>query len=776
MMITFWALITPIVIAPSFQETYVLAILSAFFGTWMLFAVNEAASQLEQPFDDADNDLPILYYSLAFQEEISTLLNMKFPSIHDHYSFVEEVKRYKRRGRRFSAVDGFQADIDLESNSTSSTDLNTNSLGKTNAKFCERVHLSEPISMHSSSTPQKKKSTGRDSETKKFQRTGSLRGLFRSKGESPELVSDKSKGVRSTGNEFSVPKRYSAHSPISSPEEPPSDLLFDDASANVLAKRGYHYSHSADSIDHSFKNSFRKSELEFSVSDAFKNTFKVKRVTKKGNSRYGQHSVNSIENYKTAHLDVKKKSERTTSTQQGLSGLYSLFPSLLSSQQSTSASNTRRNERAKLPLHSEDQSPAAIQRSKSKKYDEEDEREDIETGEYHKQRNQTSWSSSTNQRASIGKSLIKKQASMDDRLFDSDDSDSELKTEQFKSARAKNETDSRPTAASSLVAEEEGDNENDDRDDRDGGDETSEQDDNVRLFQASDLEDPPSDLAAQDLKLTAEDIAWKKVSSATKNKLQVLFNLNEDQVPKQAVHETIKVKRAMSHYHLSHKNQELKRLALSRATSRVRSTSDSRNVRELPRARRVKHLLKLDENDAVAAADLAKFGHRMKKTNFNITTSHELNKRSQLTRLKSHRIPLRSISEKTGLLDVSKGKEAHDDSFISLQGQKMPMSNTLNGATGKKMLDLLMSQMKNHQRDHGVEHQQVDVKERVFKRDLNKSRRDHHKRGIIAVSKKHVPVQFLKSKFKIQHAPKLYVDETSPFSLLRKQGVFDRVR
>lgn len=95
MMISLWAIATPIVISPVFTGSYVGAGSIAFFGTWVLFAVNEAASQLEQPFDDAANDLPVLYYSLCFQDEISAMLNLECPSVEVSSSLYKKTNKEK---------------------------------------------------------------------------------------------------------------------------------------------------------------------------------------------------------------------------------------------------------------------------------------------------------------------------------------------------------------------------------------------------------------------------------------------------------------------------------------------------------------------------------------------------------------------------------------------------------------------------------------------------------------------------------------------------------
>lgn len=49
-MISFWSVLTPIIVSQFFTGSYVISFATSFISTWMLFAVNEAASQLgKQP-------------------------------------------------------------------------------------------------------------------------------------------------------------------------------------------------------------------------------------------------------------------------------------------------------------------------------------------------------------------------------------------------------------------------------------------------------------------------------------------------------------------------------------------------------------------------------------------------------------------------------------------------------------------------------------------------------------------------------------------------------
>lgn len=62
MMIVVWSILTPFVTAAFVPQGYGFGFCISFFSSWMLFGVNEAASQLESPFDGTGfMDFPIYY-------------------------------------------------------------------------------------------------------------------------------------------------------------------------------------------------------------------------------------------------------------------------------------------------------------------------------------------------------------------------------------------------------------------------------------------------------------------------------------------------------------------------------------------------------------------------------------------------------------------------------------------------------------------------------------------------------------------------------------------
>lgn len=76
-----WVFLTPIIVAAFFPQSYILAPLIAGSSTWILFAVNEVASILENPWEVASNNLPSVYYTLIFEEDMTSLQYVKYPSV-----------------------------------------------------------------------------------------------------------------------------------------------------------------------------------------------------------------------------------------------------------------------------------------------------------------------------------------------------------------------------------------------------------------------------------------------------------------------------------------------------------------------------------------------------------------------------------------------------------------------------------------------------------------------------------------------------------------------
>ena len=78
-MIYTWALIMPIIVGTFFPRSYFLAFLIAGSSTWILFAVNEVAAILENPWEEASNNLPALYYTVAFEDDVGSVKFIKYP-------------------------------------------------------------------------------------------------------------------------------------------------------------------------------------------------------------------------------------------------------------------------------------------------------------------------------------------------------------------------------------------------------------------------------------------------------------------------------------------------------------------------------------------------------------------------------------------------------------------------------------------------------------------------------------------------------------------------
>mmetsp|Transcript_11598 Transcript_11598/g.22820 ORF Transcript_11598/g.22820 Transcript_11598/m.22820 type:complete len:796 (-) Transcript_11598:1754-4141(-) len=81
MMIHTWAILTPIIMASFFPTSYVLAGAIAGASTWILVAVNETAAQLELPFEPSVNNLPTVYYTVAFDDDMSSIQYMEVPEV-----------------------------------------------------------------------------------------------------------------------------------------------------------------------------------------------------------------------------------------------------------------------------------------------------------------------------------------------------------------------------------------------------------------------------------------------------------------------------------------------------------------------------------------------------------------------------------------------------------------------------------------------------------------------------------------------------------------------
>lgn len=68
-----WCIFTPFIIARFITST-VFAALASGLSTWILFAINEAAAELENPFDSSTvNDLPLRYYEHVFATDMDAI-------------------------------------------------------------------------------------------------------------------------------------------------------------------------------------------------------------------------------------------------------------------------------------------------------------------------------------------------------------------------------------------------------------------------------------------------------------------------------------------------------------------------------------------------------------------------------------------------------------------------------------------------------------------------------------------------------------------------------
>mmetsp|Transcript_14510 Transcript_14510/g.26021 ORF Transcript_14510/g.26021 Transcript_14510/m.26021 type:complete len:474 (-) Transcript_14510:202-1623(-) len=67
-----WAVITPIFMVRFLHEVVFVSMFLSFLATWIIFGVNESATQLENPFDGDDNDVPLLYFDTVFDDAIAS--------------------------------------------------------------------------------------------------------------------------------------------------------------------------------------------------------------------------------------------------------------------------------------------------------------------------------------------------------------------------------------------------------------------------------------------------------------------------------------------------------------------------------------------------------------------------------------------------------------------------------------------------------------------------------------------------------------------------------
>jgi hypothetical protein len=78
--IHFWLFLSPVFVGTFLPGSSGLAFITALSGTWILFAVNEVSAQLEGPFEEAENDLPIVHYQIRFNDAINAINHLDPPS------------------------------------------------------------------------------------------------------------------------------------------------------------------------------------------------------------------------------------------------------------------------------------------------------------------------------------------------------------------------------------------------------------------------------------------------------------------------------------------------------------------------------------------------------------------------------------------------------------------------------------------------------------------------------------------------------------------------
>lgn len=74
-----WCVGMPFIVGRYLPGSSVYAAFVAGVSTWILFSVNEAAAQMENPFDGNHNDLPMRYYEHVFATDLDALLYQQTP-------------------------------------------------------------------------------------------------------------------------------------------------------------------------------------------------------------------------------------------------------------------------------------------------------------------------------------------------------------------------------------------------------------------------------------------------------------------------------------------------------------------------------------------------------------------------------------------------------------------------------------------------------------------------------------------------------------------------
>jgi len=89
-MIHIWMLLTPVVVGTFFPKTILLSFLIAMSSTLTLFAVNELAAILENPWEESINNLPAVYYTIAFDDDMSSIQYMELPQAFEQENITAE--------------------------------------------------------------------------------------------------------------------------------------------------------------------------------------------------------------------------------------------------------------------------------------------------------------------------------------------------------------------------------------------------------------------------------------------------------------------------------------------------------------------------------------------------------------------------------------------------------------------------------------------------------------------------------------------------------------
>eukprot|EP00514_Thraustochytrium_sp_LLF1b_P011520 CAMPEP_0184544510 /NCGR_PEP_ID=MMETSP0199_2-20130426/3669_1 /TAXON_ID=1112570 /ORGANISM="Thraustochytrium sp., Strain LLF1b" /LENGTH=449 /DNA_ID=CAMNT_0026938693 /DNA_START=29 /DNA_END=1378 /DNA_ORIENTATION=- len=111
MLLIVWCLVTPLFISRFMPDAAFYSGALSFLATWVLFGVNESAAQLESPFGDDDNDIPLTLFDTLFDDLLSTTQFTRDPSFFNsqiHAASRAEVARQResiqRRGMNMGEI------------------------------------------------------------------------------------------------------------------------------------------------------------------------------------------------------------------------------------------------------------------------------------------------------------------------------------------------------------------------------------------------------------------------------------------------------------------------------------------------------------------------------------------------------------------------------------------------------------------------------------------------------------------------------------------------